>query len=33
MLCILAIRLLLAFPLPSDLGGIPDPQLKLQFAQ
>src|SRR5579863_1549486 len=33
MLCILAIRLLLAFPLPSDLGGIPDPQLEVQFRQ
>ena len=32
-LCILAIRLLLAFALPRDLGGVPDPQLKVQFAQ
>jgi len=30
---ILAIRLLLAFALPSDLGGVPDPQLNVQFAQ
>src|SRR5260370_31364680 len=33
MLCILAIRLLLAFSLPSDLGGVPDPQLEVQFRQ
>ena len=33
MLRILAIRLLLAFSLPSDLGGVPDPQLKVQFRQ
>src|SRR5713226_4040307 len=32
-LCILAIRLLLAFALPVDLGGVPDPQLKVQFPQ
>src|ERR1700722_14076996 len=32
MLCILAIRLLLAFALPGNLRGVPDPQLKLQFA-
>src|SRR5271170_4034750 len=31
MLRILPIRLLLAFALPGDLAGIPDPQLKLQF--
>ena len=30
---ILAIRLLLAYPLASDLGGISDPQLKLQLRQ
>src|SRR5580658_10125366 len=33
MLRILAIRLLLAFSLPRDLAGIPDPQLKVQFRQ
>src|SRR6266404_6449721 len=33
MLCVLAIRLLLAFALPGDLGGVPDPQLKAQFRQ
>src|ERR1700693_3931512 len=33
MLRILAIRLLLAFSLPSDLGGVPDPQLDVQFRQ
>src|ERR1700730_10802038 len=33
MLRILAIRLLLAFSLPRDLGGVPDPQLKVQFRQ
>src|ERR1700730_4957711 len=32
-LCILAIRLLLAFALPTDLSGVPDPQLKVQFRQ
>ena len=32
-LCILPIRLLLAYSLGADLGGISDPQLKLQFAQ
>jgi hypothetical protein len=30
---ILAIRLLLSCPLRADLGGIPDPQLKLQLRQ
>src|SRR5450631_2074902 len=33
MLCILAIRLLLAFALPGDLGGVPDPQLTLQLGE
>ena len=33
MLGILAIGLLLAFALPSDLGGVPDPQLEVQFRQ
>src|SRR6266436_1446175 len=33
MLCVLAIRLLLAFALPGDLGGVPNPQLKAQFRQ
>ena len=33
MLCILAIGLLLAFALPRDLGGVPDPQLEIQFRQ
>src|SRR5579859_3134511 len=32
-LCILAIGLLLAFALPGDLGGVPDPQLEVQFRQ
>src|SRR6202051_4515126 len=32
-LCILAIRLLLAFALPSDLSGVSDPQLEVKFAQ
>ncbi len=32
-LCILAIGLLLAFSLPSDLAGVPDPQLEVQFRQ
>src|ERR1700686_623330 len=31
MLRILPIRLLLAFALPGDLGGVPDPQLEVQF--
>jgi hypothetical protein len=30
---ILAICLLLAYPLGADLGGIPDPQLKLQLGE
>ena len=30
-LCILAIRLLFAFALPGGLGGVPDPQLAVQF--
>jgi hypothetical protein len=30
---ILAIRLLLAYPLRTDLGRVPDPQLKLQFRE
>jgi hypothetical protein len=30
---ILAIRLLLAYPLRADLGGVPDPQLKLQLGE
>jgi hypothetical protein len=33
MLCILAIRLLLAYPLGSDLGGVANPQLEVQFRQ
>src|SRR6266568_1442482 len=33
MLRILAIRLLLAFALPSDLGGVANPQLDVQFRQ
>src|ERR1700730_15227582 len=33
MLRILPICLLLAFALPSDLGGVADPQLKVQFRQ
>src|SRR4029077_1259596 len=33
MLGILAIRLLLALPLPGDLAGIPDPELEVQFCQ
>src|SRR5580704_7473453 len=33
MLRILPIRLLLTFPLPGDLGGVPDPQLEVQFRQ
>src|SRR5713101_5123412 len=33
MLCILAIRLLLAYSLGSDLGGIANPQLEVQFRQ
>jgi tetratricopeptide (TPR) repeat protein len=33
MLRILAIRLLLAFPHPLDLGGVADPQLEVQFRQ
>ena len=33
MLRILAIRLLLAFPLPADLGRVANPQLKVQFRQ
>ena len=33
MLCILAIGLLLAFALLRDLGGVPDPQLEVQFRQ
>jgi hypothetical protein len=33
MLCILAIGLLLAYPLGSDLGGIANPQLDVQFPQ
>src|SRR5580700_3783941 len=33
MLCILAIGLLLALPLPSVLGGVSDPQLDVQFCQ
>jgi hypothetical protein len=32
-LCVLAIRLLLAYSFGPDLGGIPDSQLKLQFGQ
>lgn len=32
-LCILTIRFLLAHSLGADLGGIPDPQLKLQLRQ
>src|SRR6478672_12200086 len=32
-LCILAVRLLLAFPLPVNLGGVPDPHLDVQFCQ
>ena len=30
---ILPIRLLLAYSLGADLGGVPDPQLKLQLAE
>src|SRR6266849_28237 len=33
MLCILAIRLLLAYSFGSDLGGIANPQLEVQFRQ
>src|SRR5204862_5917413 len=33
MLCILAIRLLLAYPLGSDLGCVANPQLEVQFRQ
>src|SRR5229473_8635091 len=33
MLCILAIRLLLAYSFGSDLGGIANPQLEVQFCQ
>src|SRR5260370_1319931 len=33
MLCILAIRLLLAYSFGSDLGGITNPQLEVQFRQ
>src|ERR1700722_16735229 len=33
MLGILAIRLLLAFPLPGDLAGVANPQLQVQFRQ
>src|ERR1700730_7160600 len=33
MLCILAIRLLLAYPPGSDLGSVADPELKLQLRQ
>src|SRR5580704_5497953 len=31
MLRILPVRLLLAFPLPGDLGGVPDPQLEVHL--
>jgi hypothetical protein len=31
--CILAIRLLLAYPPRTDLGCVPNPQLKLQFRE
>src|SRR5260370_2902566 len=33
MLCILTIRLLLAYSFGSDLGGIANPQLEVQFRQ
>src|SRR6266700_945213 len=33
MLCILAIRLLLVYPLGSDLGCVANPQLEVQFRQ
>jgi hypothetical protein len=33
MLCILAIRLLFAYPPGSDLGGVADPELKVQLPQ